>query len=151
MKRVFLFVGLFLLWINCSNVVGTPELPPPEELILGTWQVFDVIVDGQNFPVTNPGAGQIQITFEDSTVIYIYPEPDVNGLPTSGTDTLYGDWYFRDNYSDIFITNYSPNDENLVWDIVEIGVGLLHTSYIGRAISDTSSTSTYEFIYRLSN
>ena len=105
----------------------------------------------QTFPVTNPGAGQIQVFFSDSTVIYIYPELNDLGLPTSNTDTLYGDWLFRNNYSSIYITNYSPHDESLEWNIEELGVGLLHTSFEQRSITDTSVISLYEFIYRLSD
>lgn len=153
MRSTVIFSFIIVFGVSCGNVIGTPELPPSEELIQGTWQVFDVIVDGQNFPVTNPGAGQIQVTFEDYDVEYIYPELNENQLPTSNSDTLWGDWSFNDDESLVTIANFSEDEpsKTLEWEIVSLGIGLLHTRFYERSPTSPDDIITYEFIYRLSN
>lgn len=149
MRPQFYIIILSLFLIHCGNTIGTPELPQPEELILGTWEVFDASIDGQKFPITNPGFGQIQTTFMESTVEHIYPKIDERGLPSILADTLYGPWYFNDDYSMVSLFDEDGLDNSFDWDVVELGVGILHTRFVERSPADTTTLSTYDIIYRL--
>lgn len=150
MKYSTFLVGALFLLVNCSDVSGVSEPLSPEELIVGSWQVSNASIDGQIYPVTNPGFGQIQAIFDESNVTYIFPGVDANGLPTAQTDTLRGDWNFNGDYSKLFITNI-PNElvSEMEWGIMNIGVGLLQTTYVGPSPLNQSVTANYEITYRL--
>lgn len=150
MKYSTLFLGALFLVYGCSDVSGVSEQQTPEELIIGTWQVSSASIDGQVYPVTNPGFGQIQATFSEDGVEYILPGVDANGIPTIQTDTLNGDWNFNDAHTMLYITNIAGSfTTDMEWSVVNIGVGLLQTSYVGPNPTDFSSTATYDITYRL--
>lgn len=66
-------VSLFIL-TNCNDVTGSEEIKTPSEMILGKWKVSEATIDGSVYPVTNPGFGQIEVTFTENDVEYIYRE-----------------------------------------------------------------------------
>lgn len=144
-------LGTVLLLLNCSSFTGTPELPPNEDLIIGSWVVHIASIDGQNYPITNPGFGQIKVSFDESNLEYIYPLLNEYSLPTTFSDTLNAAWNFDDSYTSILITNRDDGGEDLNWEILEIGVGLLHTRYEGQSPTDPNILSTYDITYSLIN
>ncbi len=149
MKYSAILIGTILLFAGCDSV-GSSEQLPPEELIQGSWQVSFATIDGQVYPVTVPGFGQIQAIFDESNVEYIFPGIDANGLPTAQTDTLRGNWNFNENYSTLYITNIGNElVAQMEWSIINIGVGLLQTSYDGPSATNPAVTATYEITYRL--
>lgn len=83
---IILAVSLFIL-TNCNDVTGSEEIKTPSEMILGKWKVSEATIDGSVYPVTNPGFGQIEVTFTENDVEYIYPGVDDSGMPTASTDT----------------------------------------------------------------
>ncbi len=149
MKYSTLLVGALLIFLGCDSVGSTEQLSP-EELIQGSWQVSFATIDGEVYPVTVPGLGQIQAIFNENNVEYTYPAVDENGLPTGQTDTLNGDWSFNDEHSRLIISNIGNGIvSEMEWVIVNIGVGLLQTSYEGPSAFNPALTSTYEITYRL--
>ncbi len=150
MKYSTLFVGALFLFVGCSDVSGVSEPLTPEDLILGSWQVSAATIDGEVYPVTIPGLGQIEAIFHESGVEYIYPGVNANGIPTGETDTLTGEWHFNEDHSMLYITNISEGfSSDMEWSVIRIGVGLLQTTYNGPSITNPNTTVTYDITYQL--
>jgi len=149
MKFSTVMLGAFIIFIGCDNVSGSLEQLPPEELILGSWQVSFARIDNQVYPVTTPGFGQMRAIIAENTILYIYPDVDDNGLPTAKNDSLYAFWSFNNDNSLITISNPQDNSTLLVWEVLNLSVGLLKTSYEAQSPSSTEATSTYELTYSL--
>ncbi|MBO6536270.1 MAG: hypothetical protein JJ966_08615 [Balneolaceae bacterium] len=145
---IILAVSLFIL-TNCNDVTGSEEIKTPSEMILGKWKVSEATIDGSVYPVTNPGFGQIEVTFTENDVEYIYPGVDDSGMPTASTDTLIANWQLENESTLIHITHPINNVTLFEWEVVNLGVGLLKTSFISQSPLDQQSTSTYILTYQL--
>lgn len=138
-----------LLFSGCDNVSGSSEQLSPEELILGSWKVSAATIDNQSYLVTTPGFGQMQAIIDESKILYIYPQVNAFGVPTAQNDTLTATWSFNVDHTIFTLSNPQDGSVLLVWDIMNLGVGLLKTSYQAQSAANESTLSTYELTYSL--
>lgn len=149
MKHTIFLIGILIFAVNCEDVTGMQELKTPKEMILGTWRVSIATIDGDIYPVTNPGFGQIEVEFSENMVEYIYPGVDENGMPTAKTDTLVGNWELLEENTLIHITHTVNNATLFEWGIVNLSVGLLQTSFESQSPLDPQRLSRYVLTYKL--
>ena len=148
MKLRLICIALMLSY-GCSTAPTGNVETNPEVLILGTWNVSNASVDGQTYPITNPGFGQVQAIFEADNFTYIYPHVEANGLPTGRTDTLNAFWTFNASYDTLRFTDKLSSELVLIWHVKELKVGLLSTDYVTQRPDNAEVTSFYDIDYKL--
>lgn len=141
--------GMVLLFFACSTAPSGVVETDPNELVLGSWEVNSASIDGNNYAITSPGFGQIEAIFEDKLFTYIYPEVGSNGLPNGKTDTLFAIWEFNAAFDTLRFRNPQSGVTIFEWQVKQLQVGKLSTSYAGEAAQDPSQFSRYNIDYKL--
>lgn len=150
MRTLVLFITFGLAVAGCSDTTSTTSEQDPTVLILGTWTVTEATIDSQSYPVSTPGFGQVQATFDTDFFTYIYPQlhPET-GFPTGETDTVTAVWAFNDDHSLLTISNPIDNTVIFEWNILRLQVGVLSTTYKAQSAMNANVISDYAISYKL--
>ena len=152
MKRV----SIFLIFIF-STLTGCLEAPvtasfTPDELVLGSWKVTKAVVGGVEYPVYNPGLGQIEVEFAPTEYTFVYPLINEAGQLSGETDTVSGRWEFANDFTIMNLYDSIVQDSiTMNMEIKELKPGIFKTLYYGQSVVDPTQLTTYEIDYALFN
>lgn len=146
--RIFSVSILLTLSYSCTSAVEPVEELTKSDFLQGTWVVQQAIINEDEVPVTSPGLGQIEATFEGDRYKYVFPEIGTNGFPTGNTDFIEGTWSFNDSEDTILIDRSASQEEALEWKIINLSNGILDTEYL-EYFPGSSDPSVFRFSYRV--
>lgn len=139
---------LFFLTAACTSPIESVEELTTTDLLQGTWVVQKAMINDDEYPVTNPGFGQIEAIFDGDQYKYIFPEIGNNGLPTGKTNFIEGIWSLNQTEDIIIIDRSSIDQDALRWEIINLSKGILETEY-AEYFPGSEVPSVFRISYRL--
>lgn len=141
-RPLVIFAALSILaWCACGKSSPSSEERKSftkKELIAHTWKVNEALLDGIPIPVTPGGVGDLRVTFADTTYSFTFP----TGCNQPG-GTISSTWHFDESERQVILDRSNIGSPDWSWEILELTVGNLKTSYQAPAPLDCLPTHIF--------